>query len=167
MFRKKPPEDGDAPAEEGPVLPLKERKPGGFRPELAQEQRADRQERRGQTMAADAKTLVIGREINLKGEITDCDSVMVHGSAEASLTACRSFHISESGVLTGSAEVQDAEVLGRFEGTLKVRGKLTIRASGRVKGRISYASIEVEPGGRIDGEIDSVEPEVVRNRAAS
>lgn len=118
-------------------------------------------------MAADAKKLVIGREINLKGEITNCDSVMVHGCADAALSACRSFHISENGVMTGSAEVEEAEVLGRFEGTLKVRGKLTIRGSGRVKGRISYAHIEVESGGRIDGEINSIEPEVVRDRVAS
>lgn len=117
-------------------------------------------------MAPDAKTLVIGREINLKGEIGDCDSLMVHGNAEAALTDCRSFLITETGVLKGTAEVQEAEVLGRFEGTLKVRGRLVIRSGGRVQGKISYADIEIEPGGRIDGEIDSVEPELVRNSAA-
>lgn len=118
-------------------------------------------------MAPEAKTLVIGREINLKGEIGDCDSLMVHGTAEATLNNCRSFVITESGKLIGTAEVQQAEVMGRFEGTLKVRGRLVIRAGGRVQGDISYAEIEIEPGGRIDGAIDSVEPELVQTRAAS
>jgi cytoskeletal protein CcmA (bactofilin family) len=167
MFRKKQPDETTAEREEGPVLPLKQRKPGTFRPEPARPARRPRSEGGKSDMAPEAKTLVIGREINLKGEVGDCDSLMVHGSAEAVLTNCRSFVITEGGVLKGTAEVQEAEVMGRFEGTLKVRGRLIIRSGGRVQGTISYADIEIEPGGRIDGEIDAVEPELVRSRAAS
>jgi cytoskeletal protein CcmA (bactofilin family) len=167
MFRKKPPEETATERDEGPVLPLKQRKPGSFRPELAKPARPPRTEGGRSNMAPEAKTLVIGREINLKGEIGDCDSLMVHGSAEATLTNCRSFVITEGGELIGTADVQEAEVMGRFEGTLKVRGRLIIRSGGRVQGKISYSDIEIEPGGRIDGEIDAVEPELVRTRAAS
>ena len=167
MFRKKQPEEPVVEREEGSRLPLKERKPGAFRPELAKPARSSRPEGGKSDMAPEAKTLVIGREINLKGEIGDCDSLMVHGSAEATLNNCRSFVITESGVLKGEAEVQEAEVFGRYEGTLKVRGKLIIRTGGRVQGRISYADIEIEQGGRIDGEIDAIETELVPARAAS
>ena len=118
-------------------------------------------------MAPEPKTLVIGREINLKGEIADCDTLMVHGSAEATLNNCRSFVITESGVLNGTADVQSAEVMGRYEGTLTVRGRLIIRSGGRVQGQINYAEVEIEPGGRLDGQIDTVEPELVPARAAS
>jgi len=162
MFRKKPEQPAQAEPEAKPALPMKERKPGAFKPELA---RPDRSDGRGSDVSPEAKTLVIGREINLKGEIRDCDSLMVHGTADAELTNCRRFHITESGTLTGTAEVHDAEVQGRFEGTLKVRGRLIIRSGGRVHGAVSYAEIEIEPGGRIDGEIDTIEPELVQNRA--
>ena len=167
MFGRKPPQDeADTAPQEGGVLPLKKTRQTAFSPELAKRRDDDRQNGGKSAMTAEAKTLVIGREINLKGEIGDCDTLMVHGSADAVLTNCKSFHITQSGLLSGTAEVQQAEVEGRFEGELTVRGKLVIRSGGRVRGKISYAEIEVEPGGRIDGEITSIEPEVVRSRAA-
>ncbi len=116
-------------------------------------------------MAPEAKTLVIGREINMKGEIGDCERLLIHGSAEAKLTNCRSFEISESGRLKGEGEVQRAEIWGTFEGTLRVRGRLTIHAGGRAEGKISYAEVEIEPGGRIGGEVESIEPELVASAA--
>ncbi|WP_417513785.1 bactofilin family protein [Minwuia sp.] len=166
MFRKKPTEEPEAAPVEGPVLPLKQGKQTAFRPEPATPGRAHRRDEGNKGMAPDAKTLVIGRQINLKGEIGDCETLMIHGSAEATLSNCKGFVITESGVLKGVAEVEQAEVMGRFEGTLKVRGRLIIRSGGRVQGSISYAEIEIEPGGRLDGTIDSIDPELVQARAA-
>ncbi len=117
-------------------------------------------------MNAEPKTLVVGREIRLKGEIGNCEHVLIHGFAEAALSDCRAFEVSQGGTLQGSAEVQSAEVSGRFEGTLKVRGRLVIRAGGRVSGDVSYAEIEIEPGGRLDGQIQSIEPQLVENKLA-
>ncbi|WP_416899620.1 MAG: bactofilin family protein [Minwuia sp.] len=167
MFgRKQPHEEGGGTPDEGGVLPLKKAKPTAFSPELARRREDDGRNKGEAGMTADAKTLVIGREINLKGEIADCERLMVHGSADATLADCKQLTITQSGTLTGTAEVEQAEVEGRFDGEMTVRGRLVIRASGRVHGRISYAEIEIEPGGRIDGEITSIEPEIVRSRAA-
>ncbi|ANK79542.1 MAG: hypothetical protein TEF_01095 [Rhizobiales bacterium NRL2] len=126
----------------------------------------DAEDRERRAMAAEAKTLVIGKEIHVKGEIGDCERLLINGTAEATLTNCRSFEISETGVLKGEAEVQRAEIMGRFEGTLRVRGRLTVRAGGRAQGNIAYAELEIEPGGRIDGEIEIIEPELVTSAAA-
>lgn len=122
-------------------------------------------EEEGNAMAPEAKTLVIGKEINMKGEIGDCDRLLVIGNAEAKLTNCRNVEVTETGVLKGDGEVQQAEIRGRFEGRLRVRGRLVIRAGGRAQGNIAYAEIEVEPGGRIDGEIETIEPELVASAA--
>lgn len=116
---------------------------------------------------AEPKTLVVGREIRMKGEIGNCEHVLIHGFAEAALTDCMAFVVSQSGTLKGSAEVQAAEVSGRFDGVLTVRGRLHIRAGGRVSGEISYAEIEIEPGGRLDGQIRSIEPQLVPSRQAA
>jgi len=166
IFRKKDDQKAAEPVPDGAVLPLKQGERTRFQPEPAGRQGLGKHEGRPSDMNADAKTLIIGREINLKGEIGECESLMVHGSAEAVLSNCRSFTITESGLLKGEADVQSAEVLGRFEGTLKVRGLLTIRKGGRVSGTISYAEVEIEQGGRLDGQIDTVEPELVGGRAA-
>ncbi|MEC9347537.1 MAG: polymer-forming cytoskeletal protein [Pseudomonadota bacterium] len=116
-------------------------------------------------MANEPRTLMVGREINLRGEIGHCDRLVVHGRAEVTLTDCGSVEIAETGLLGGTAEVQQADVRGRFEGTLQVRGRLVIRSGGRVSGRISYAEIEIEAGGRLDGEITSIETQLVASAA--
>jgi cytoskeletal protein CcmA (bactofilin family) len=46
-------------------------------------------------------------------------------------------------------------VRGRFEGTLNVRHRLLIRATGRVIGTVRYGQIEIECGGQISGDIQA------------
>lgn len=104
----------------------------------------------------EAKVLMIGREISLSGQITACDRVIVEGKVEAQLTDSRFVEVSESGQFKGSAEVEEAEIRGRFEGRLSVRGRLLIRGSGKVSGEIAYGQVEIECGGEISGTVQTV-----------
>ena len=104
---------------------------------------------------AEARKLIVGREISLSGEITSCDKLIVEGSVEANLQNCQDVDIAESGLFKGSATIEEAEVRGRFEGNLVVRKRLFIRATGRVSGTIRYGQIEIECGGQISGEIQA------------
>jgi cytoskeletal protein CcmA (bactofilin family) len=104
---------------------------------------------------AETRKLIVGREISLSGEITACDRLVVEGSVEANLANCRDIDIAESGLFKGSASIDDAEVRGRFEGTLNVRRRLLIRATGKVIGTVRYGQIEIECGGQISGEIQA------------
>ena len=104
---------------------------------------------------AETRKLIVGREISLSGEITACDRLVVEGSVEANLANCRDIDIAESGLFKGSASIDDAEVRGRFEGTLNVRRRLLIRATGKVTGNVRYGQIEIECGGQISGDIQA------------
>ncbi|HEX6977875.1 MAG TPA: polymer-forming cytoskeletal protein [Alphaproteobacteria bacterium] len=99
------------------------------------------------------KKLTVGPEIVLSGQITSCDRLVVEGRVEASLSDSRAIEIAESGFFKGTAEIDHAVIGGRFEGTLTVRERLTIRSTGRVQGKIRYGQIEIEPGGEISGEV--------------
>jgi cytoskeletal protein CcmA (bactofilin family) len=101
------------------------------------------------------RTLIVGREIALSGEITSCDRLVVEGSVEANLANCRDIDIAESGLFKGSASIDEAEIRGRFEGVLTVKKRLLIRSTGKVVGKIRYGQIEVERGGQISGEVSS------------
>ncbi len=105
---------------------------------------------------AEPKVLLIGREISLTGQITACDKVVVEGRVEAQLTESRFVEITETGQFKGSAEVDEAEIRGRFEGRLSVRGRLLIRGSGKVSGEIAYGQVEIECGGEISGTVQTV-----------
>ena len=103
----------------------------------------------------DVRTLIVGREISLSGEINSCNQLVVEGSVEANLQNCRDVDISETGLFKGSASIDEAEVRGRFEGNLTVRKRLLIRATGKVTGTIRYGQIEIECGGQISGDIQA------------
>jgi cytoskeletal protein CcmA (bactofilin family) len=99
------------------------------------------------------RKLIVGREIALSGEITSCDRLVVEGSVEANLANCLGVDIAESGLFKGSASIEEAEIRGRFEGTLTVRKRLLIRSTGKVIGTVRYAQIEIEAGGQLAGDI--------------
>ena len=98
--------------------------------------------------------LTVGPNIKLKGvEITDCDTLVVEGSVEATMDS-RVIQISERGSFKGSAEIDIAEIRGTFDGSLTVRQKLVIYATGKVTGRIRYGKVVIEEGGQLSGEIE-------------
>ena len=97
--------------------------------------------------------LTVGPNIKLKGvEITDCDTLVVEGTVEATMNS-RVIQIAEQGAFKGSAEIDIAEVHGVFDGNLTVRQKLVIFSTGKVTGKIRYGKIVIEEGGQLSGEI--------------
>jgi cytoskeletal protein CcmA (bactofilin family) len=113
---------------------------------------------------AESRKLVVGREIRLKGEVTCCDVLVVEGSVELSLTDARQIQVADSGLFSGTVEVDEAEIAGQFEGELTVRERLIVRPGGRVTGRVRYGNIVVEAGGQIAGEVASLASEASRGR---
>ena len=108
----------------------------------------------GATKEGESK-LTVGPNIKLKGvEITDCDTLVVEGSVEATMDS-RVIQISERGAFKGSAEIDIAEIRGQFDGNLTVRQKLVIYSTGKVTGHVRYGKVIIEEGGQLSGEIES------------
>jgi len=99
--------------------------------------------------------LIVGPDIKLKGEINDCDTIIVEGRIEAT-TDSRVLQISESGSFTGTVGIDVAEIRGRFQGELTARQKLVIYATGSVSGKIRYGKIVIEEGGELNGDVSSL-----------
>jgi cytoskeletal protein CcmA (bactofilin family) len=104
--------------------------------------------------AGEVKKLIVGRDIFLSGEIKSCNKLVVEGSVEAALRDCQTVEIAEAGLFRGSAEIDTADVSGRFEWDLTVRSRLIIRSTGRIVGTVRYGQIEIERGGVISGQIE-------------
>ena len=102
--------------------------------------------------------LTVGPNIKLKGvEITDCDTLVVEGTVEATMDS-RLMQIAECGAFKGSADIDIAEIHGAFDGTLTVRQKLVIYSTGKVTGKIRYGKLVVEEGGQLTGEVGGEPP---------
>jgi cytoskeletal protein CcmA (bactofilin family) len=102
---------------------------------------------------ASASRLTVGPHIKLKGvEITDCDTLVVEGSVQASMDS-RVMQIAEGGSFSGSAQIDEAEIRGDFDGQLTARHKLMLYATAKVKGQIRYGKLVMEEGAQLSGDV--------------
>lgn len=110
--------------------------------------------------------LKVGPLIRLKGvEITDCDTLFVEGTVEATMDS-RVMEIAPPGRFKGSADIDIAEIHGHFDGTLTVRERLVIHPTGRVTGTVRYGKLCIAEGGQLSGDVgllsDTPSPRVDR-----
>ena len=105
------------------------------------------------TDETDLRTLIIGPGVSVSGEITSCNRLIVEGTIDAKIDNCQHVLIDERGVFRGESSTDNADVRGSFDGVLVVRKRLLVRATGHVSGTVTYAEIEIEPGGKISGDL--------------
>ena len=108
------------------------------------------------SLGADAKRLIVGREISLSGEIEACETLVVEGRVEASISDCQTIEIAAGGLFKGIAEVEDARISGDFEGSITARNRLIVHPTGRITGAIRYHEIEIQRGGQVAGDIQAI-----------
>ena len=101
--------------------------------------------------------LVIGSEIQLSGEITACERLVVEGSVQVNLSNAHSIEVTPSGHFVGTAEVDEAYISGRYDGDLIAREKLVVRDGGHVKGKVRYGRIVIESGGEVSGDMQALQ----------
>lgn len=115
---------------------------------------------------APAANLHVGRGLKLEGKIQSCDSLVIEGDVQATIES-GTLTITETGNVRGDATVEEAEVNGKFDGTLTVKKCLTINSSGRVTGTVRYGELKVEQGGQVSGEIRAADAGEAPRLAAS
>ena len=105
----------------------------------------------------ESKRLVVGRDTILSGGVVvDCDLLIVEGLVEAAMPRGSLLDIVKGGSFLGAATVDNADISGSFEGELTVRKKLLIRSTGCVSGTTRYSRLEIERGGRLEGQTEHV-----------
>lgn len=101
--------------------------------------------------------LIVGVNIKLKGvEISNCDVLVIEGQVEATVHS-KAMEISKPGTLTGTAQIDVAEIHGEFSGELTARTKLVVHGTGRVTGTIRYGKLVVAEGGTLTGDLRQID----------
>ena len=152
-------QDNEVRTEPPAALPLKAEAPSAPAAMARPAREAHSLANMGNIGSPEGKKLIVGREIELSGNISACDRLVVEGSVEAELKDCREIEIAGTGTFKGSAAIEMAEISGNFEGTLTARDTLIVRASGRVTGTIRFGKLEIERGGEVVGDIGLVSSE--------
>ncbi|NVN12038.1 polymer-forming cytoskeletal protein [Nguyenibacter sp. L1] len=104
----------------------------------------------------DRRTLVVGRGISVQGTIQDAERLVVEGTVESSMIHAQELQVAHGGMFRGEVEVEDADLAGTIDGTLTVRGSLTIRATGRLLGKAKCRRLQVEDGGQVTGHLEMI-----------
>jgi len=102
----------------------------------------------------EVKNLIVGQGIQLNGQISACDRLVVEGTVEADLNDAEAIEVRENGLFKGTASIEEAIISGRFEGTLIVKRRLIVRNGGRIEGSVQYAALVIEEGGQVRGQMD-------------
>ena len=108
---------------------------------------------RAQETDTEGKRLIVGKQIKVTGEIAGAERLVVDGQVDAKLSDVKTIEVTAAGTFKGSATVDSAVIAGTYEGSLTVNGHLEIAASGVVKGNVTYKTIMVANGGRVEGTI--------------
>jgi len=107
----------------------------------------------------DGRQLIVGKDIKLTGDIDVCESLVVEGELSAKLTGSKYLDIVAGGKFKGEATVEEAHISGTFLGTLKITGALFVYDGGLVDGKIEYAALVVEKGGKLKGTLSPMKEE--------
>lgn len=88
----------------------------------------------------------INEGTHLKGDIVSTGFFRIDGSIEGNISKPSKVVLGKSGSIKGKLICEDADVEGRFEGTLNVTGTLTLKSTAHIQGDVIVGKLAVEPG---------------------
>ncbi len=93
----------------------------------------------------------LGAEVTITGNIGGQGNLHIDGRVDGDVN-CASLIIGNSGQVNGNITADDAKIAGTVTGTVAAK-VLTIEASARITGDLSYDSVSVETGAQVDGRV--------------
>lgn len=89
-----------------------------------------------------------------------CQTIRVLGTLEATVYA-QKIVIAEGGRVTGSVRVSEADIYGEFDGSIQVRGALTVQPGAKLTGKVRAIELTISKQAAIEGaDIKRVVPRV-------
>jgi cytoskeletal protein CcmA (bactofilin family) len=97
--------------------------------------------------------LVVGEGVNLKGTFSVPEKAVISGTLEGELSA-KEINVLQTGVVRGKIIADVVDISGQVFDSLTSKRSLFVRSSGVLTGTVKYAELEIEKGGRLEGQLD-------------
>ncbi|MFB1027723.1 MAG: polymer-forming cytoskeletal protein [Flavobacteriaceae bacterium] len=88
----------------------------------------------------------IAQGTTFNGDLISEGDFRIEGAISGSLTTSGKVVIGKTGTVDGLLVCKNADVEGKFKGTLTVSDTLSLRASAEVEGEVQIGKLAVEPG---------------------
>ena len=108
--------------------------------------------------SSEAGCFTVGAGVTIKGTFNVPERAVINGSVEGEITA-RELMVGTSGKVTGKVTAEIVDVHGEINDTLTASKALILRSSGRAKGAIQYAELEIEKGAQLRGTLTVISDE--------
>ncbi len=105
----------------------------------------------GDTSAGSSASL-IGAGTSMKGDITSSGDMRIDGTLVGNINCSAKVIIGANGVVEGDISGQQADILGKVSGTIKVKDLLQLKGGSEVNGNLSAAKLQIEPSATFNGE---------------
>lgn len=92
---------------------------------------------------------VIGADAVVAGNLVTSENVQLNGRIEGDLR-CGTLDQRQSGTIVGNIVAEEARLAGLVDGTVSA-GLLILEPSARVTGDVSYETLSIEGGARVEG----------------
>jgi cytoskeletal protein CcmA (bactofilin family) len=109
----------------------------------------------GETATGSSASL-IGAGTSMKGDITSSGDMRIDGSLVGNINCSAKVIIGANGVVQGDISGQQADILGKVSGTIKVKDLLQLKGGSEVNGNLSAAKLQIEPSATFNGECHMV-----------
>ena len=92
----------------------------------------------------------INEGTHLKGDIRSTGFFRIDGTVEGNVKTPSKVVLGKSGIIKGTLTCENADIEGKFEGTLQVTGTLSLRATAVIDGDVTVGKLAVEPGATLN-----------------
>jgi cytoskeletal protein CcmA (bactofilin family) len=93
----------------------------------------------------------LDRGVKLDGTLEVVGTFRIDASVKGTIVAQQSLLIGENAHIEGQIEGNHIVIGGRFDGTIRAKGRVEIQAKGVVTGEIHTPCLVIEAGGMFDG----------------
>jgi cytoskeletal protein CcmA (bactofilin family) len=101
---------------------------------------------------AGTSTSLIGAGTSMKGDITSNGDLRIDGTLVGNIHCSAKVVIGANGVVQGDINGQQADIMGKVTGTIKVKDLLQLKGGSLLNGNIQAAKLQIEPTASFNGE---------------
>jgi cytoskeletal protein CcmA (bactofilin family) len=96
---------------------------------------------------------VVGQESSIQGTIRSEHSIRIQGAAQGEIESKRAIYVEEGARVSAKVTAAEVTISGQVDGQVFSTGRVEIKPSGRVTGEVNAASLVMQEGAYLDGQI--------------